>query len=392
MPPVARYLLAAAASFGMESVVASELRALGFGEPKAENGRVLFEGTEDDLARVSLWLRAADRLLVRLSDFPAGDFDALFEGVRAIPWRDILPGNPRLLVTARSARSRLTATPSIQSVGKKAIVDALAGGRGGRIEETGPLYPVEIALAADRASISLDASGDGLHRRGYRTEAGEAPLKETLAAGMVLLSRWEPARPFADPMCGSGTLAIEAALIGLGRPPGAGRSFTAEAWPHVPAEAWRRAREEAEAAIRRPAPALRITASDRDSGMVSRARRNARRAGVEGSIGFSVCDAEAAGLDGEYGCLVTNPPYAERLGDEREAAGAARLLGRLGAAHPTWSVFALSGNEGFEGHFGVRASRKRKLYNGNLRCQFYQYFGPLPRGPAEDAPPGRAGQ
>jgi putative N6-adenine-specific DNA methylase len=385
---VERYRLAAAAGFGLEAVVAAELLALGLTGPRAENGKVMFDGTADDLARCSLWLRSADRLLVWLAEFSAADFDQLYEGVRAIPWGDFMAPEPRVVVTARSSRSALTATPAIQSVAKKAIVDSLARGRP-RVEETGPLYPVDIALSRDRATVTLDASGDGLHKRGYRTEAGRAPLRETLAAGLLLLSRWDASRPLADPLCGSGTIPIEAALIGANIPAGARRSFLAEQWPHIPAAAWSRAREEAAALRRRPE--LRISASDRDGAVLAAARRNAGRAGVAGSIRFSVADLADSRPEGEYGCIVTNPPYAERLGEKREVEELYRRLGALFRGLPTWSLFALSAHPGFERHFGGNASRNRKLYNGNLRCYCYQYFGPLPPRTTPDGGSGREG-
>ncbi len=383
LPAVERYRLAAAASFGLEAVVAAELRALGLSRARSENGRVFFEGTPDDLARCSLWLRAADRLLVCLGEFPAADFDQLYEGMRAIPWADFLASAPRVVVTARSSRSALTATPSIQSVGKKAIMDCLSASRGaGRVDESGPLYPVDIALSRDKALVTMDASGEGMHKRGYRTEAGRAPLRETLAAGMVMLSRWEGSRPLADPLCGSGTIAIEAALIGAGIPPGAGRSFLAEQWPHLPAAAWSRAREEA--ASPGPRPQLRIRASDRDGRILAAAKRNAGRAGVAGLIRFSQEELADCRLEGQYGCIVTNPPYAERLGEKGEVERLYRTLGTVFRGLPTWSLFALSSHAGFDKLFGRPATRNRKLYNGNLRCYFYQYFGPLPRAAADE--------
>jgi putative N6-adenine-specific DNA methylase len=373
---VNRYVLEATATFGLESAVSAELAGLGFDGLKTRNGGVVFEGTEEDIARCNIWLRAADRVLVRLAEFPAEDADDVYEGVRAIRWADFLGRNPRVVVTARSVRSRLSFVPALQSVGKKAIVDAIRGSRE-RIEETGPLYPVHVAVSADKASVTLDTSGSGLHKRGYRTEAGEAPLRETLAAGMVLLSRWNPSRPFLDPLCGSGTIAIEAALIAMNAAPGASRAFAAELWPHIPAEVWRRAREQAASSIR-PEQGAEISASDRDSRLILAAGRNATRAGVASRVAFRLAPAESVKPRGEYGCIVTNPPYAHRLGENREVENLYRVLGRLYRSIPTWSFFALSAHPAFPKLFGGRPSRNRKLYNGNMRCYFYQYFGPLP--------------
>ena len=239
----ARYALCAAATFGLEAVVRDELIALGMPVTSTADRRVFFEGTALDIARCNIRLRTADRVWLVVADFSAPDFDALYEGVRQAAWRELLPGNAAVTVTAKSYRSRLAAVPSIQSISKKAIVDALLGASGhhaaGRAEETGPRSTVEVFLQNDQASVSLDTSGYGLHKRGYRTESGAAPLRENLAAALVLLSRWDSSRPFADPLCGSGTIAIEAALIARGAAPGIRRTFAAERWPTLPARIWR---------------------------------------------------------------------------------------------------------------------------------------------------------
>jgi putative N6-adenine-specific DNA methylase len=373
-----RHDLLATATFGLESLVAAELAGLGFAGARAENGHVRFAGEPGDIARCNIGLRTADRLFVVLAEFAAGDFDALFEGVRGIDWKSVAPRDAAIAVNARSAKSRLVSVPAIQSVAKKAIVASLTGGRpGARLPETGPGLDVEIWLAADRASVMLDATGEGLHKRGYRTGAGEAPLRETLAAALVLLSRWQPGRPFADPLCGSGTVAIEAALLGRGIAPGQNRRFAAESWPFVPAEVWRRAREEARAA-ERPREPLDIAASDRDGKVLDIARANAAKAGVADAIRFERRDVEAFVPSGDFGCIVTNPPYGERLGDLREAENLYRAMGRAFRRLDTWSVFVLTAHPEFPKHFGARSTKNRKLYNGNIRCWLYQYFGPLP--------------
>ena len=378
-----RYTLAATATFGLESVVASELHDLGIRDVTVENGRVLFDGTDDDLARSNLWLRSADRVLVVLADFAAETLDEVYEGVRSITWSSFLPHNPRLDVSAResfgprSGAGKRLGTRGLQAVGKKAIVDSLLKGHHGRLEESGPEYHVEIAVSQGKALVCLDSSGVGLHRRGYRTETGEAPLRETLAAGMVLLSRWDPSRPFADPLCGSGTIAIEAALVGLHMAPGFSRSFAAEQWPHVPADCWHRARDEARGAVRKDLQ-LHIAASDKDEAVLGIAKRNAKRAGVAGRIGFHHSALAEAKLSGEFGCIVTNPPYAERMGSHGDVAEIYRALGKMFRSLPTWSLFALSAHPQFARLFGSRPTKNRKLYNGDLRCYFYEYFGPLP--------------
>jgi putative N6-adenine-specific DNA methylase len=370
-----QYACAAAASFGLESIVRAELEALGI-SGRAEDRRVLFDATAREMALCNICLRTADRVLMRLADFPAPDFDALYEGVRAVPWKDLLAPDPRVAVEARSVKSRLTATPSLQSVTKKAIVDAVTAGKG-RMAESGPRYDVELVIRGDHASLLLDTTGPGLHKRGYRAEGGEAPLRENLAAALVTLSRWGAARPFADPLCGSGTIAVEAALMAANIAPGRGRTFAAEAWHLFPAAEWDAARQQARAGERRDVQ-VRIDGSDRDPRAVAAAERNARAAGVADMVRFHAAPLSSFRPAGDFGCLVCNPPYGERLGTEEEARGLYRELGGLFRALPTWSLFALSASGDFERHFGARSSRNRKLYNGNIRCWLYQYFGPPP--------------
>jgi putative N6-adenine-specific DNA methylase len=334
-PPVAgaRLELAALTTFGLEALAAEELRRLGLADPLAENGRVRFGGGLAELARACLWLRTADRVVLRLAEFPAQDFDALYAGVQAVRWEDFLPENARLEVSARSHRSRLTALPACQATVKKGIVEALRRRyRRERFPEDGPEYAVDLALDRDQAALSLDATGEGLHRRGSRRLA-----------------------------------------------PGRLRRFTAESWPHVPEGVWREARARAREreAGARPA-ALDLQASDRDEGMVRVARENARAAGVGEAVRFRVQPAEEFRSAQRFGCLVCNPPYGERSGEAGEVEELYRRLGRTFSRLPDWSVFVLTGHPGFERLYGRRADRNRKLYNGNLKTYLYQYFGPLP--------------
>jgi putative N6-adenine-specific DNA methylase len=369
------YSCAAAASFGLESIVRSEVENLGIQGTRVEDRRVLFEATDRQIARCNLWLRTADRVFVTLARFSAADFDSLYQGVRSVPWHEWLVRDAAVNVEAASVKSRLGAVPALQSVTKKAIVDVMSPSS--RMPETGPRYDVHVSLREDMATVSLDTTGPGLHKRGYRRHAGEAPLRENLAAALVLLSRWDSSRPLADPVCGSGTIAIEAALVAARIAPGMGRKFAAEAWPVFPESAWKEERVSA-AEARLPDVELSITGSDRDPAMVNAARANAEAAGVESLVRFHAAPASSFTPTGEYGCLVCNPPYGERLGSEREAGDLARELGALRKALPTWSFFVLSAREDFPRSFGERPSRNRKLYNGNLRCWLYQYFGPLP--------------
>ncbi len=376
------YTCVAAATFGLESVVRVELENLGIQGARAADRRVFFEGSARDIARSNLGLRTADRVLIQLAEYAAPDFDALYEGVRAVPWKDLLGARAAVDVAARSAKSRLTATPSIQSVVKRAIIDALHGTRGAersssRMEETGTHYDVEAALHSDRVSIYLDTTGPGLHKRGYRTAAGEAPLRENLAAALVLLSRWDSPRPFVDPFCGSGTIPIEAALVAAHIAPGIGRSFAAESWPLIPAAAWKDAREQARAEEGPRAP-TEFEGSDRDGKMIAIAAENARAAGVGRMIRFRQARFEELAPEGDFGCIVCNPPYGVRQGEQGEVETLYRAMGAFFRGLPTWSLFALSAREDFQKIFGARASRNRKLFNGNVRCWYYQYFGPLP--------------
>jgi putative N6-adenine-specific DNA methylase len=379
-----RHLCAATASFGLESLVRDELTGLGIAVTRTEDRRVIFEAGPNEVARANLCLRTADRVLLVVGSFDAPDFGALFEGVRALPWRSLLASSPRLTVNARTQKSKLTAVPSLQAVTQKAIMEAMRGGppaHGSRSVPAGgaaPAYDVEVALASDRATLFLDTTGPGLHKRGYRRGTGPAPLRETLAAALVMLSRWEPGRPFADPLCGSGTIPIEAALIGTRRAPGLGRAFAAEAWDLAPAAAWTEERERARSAIRSDAAPL-ITGSDRDPAVVRLAQQNARAAGVEEHARFHAAALADFAPTADYGCLVCNPPYGERLGDPRAARVLYAEMGALYRRLPTWSFFALTADQEFPRAFGARDSRNRKLYNGNIRCWLYQYFGPLPR-------------
>lgn len=383
----ARYHCAATASFGLEAVVRGELSALGVAVTGTEDRRVLFDADVREIACCNLWLRSADRVLLQAGALEVPDFGALYEGVRSLPWRDLLGAAPAVTVNARSVKSALTAVPSLQSVTKRAIMDSLAGraadrrGRGARLAETGPAYDVEVVLHRDRAAIFIDTTGPGLHKRGYRRAAGAAPLRETLAAALVLLSRWDADRPFADPLCGSGTIPIEAALVAANAAPGLGREFAAEQWPLFPPTAWAEERDRARAARRRIVGS--ISASDRDGNVIAIASENARAAGVADAVHFRAAPLSDFRPDGEFGCMVCNPPYGERLGDAAEARALYAEMGAVFRRLPTWSLFALTADEEFPRRFGSRASRNRKLYNGNLRCWLYQYFGPLPRGDRE---------
>ncbi len=374
---MADYTLVATATFGVESIVADELTRLGYGDLTVENGRVTFPGGARDIARCNIALRCADRLLIQMASFEATDFEELFQQTRAVPWEYLIPADGKMHVTGKSVRSKLKSVPDCQAIVKKAVVEAMKRKYPGSwFPETGPVYKIEVSLAHDRAFLTVDTSGPGLHKRGYRTGQGEAPLKETLAAAMVLLSRWEPGRELADPFCGSGTIPIEAALIGRRRAPGIGRSFVAETWPAIAEGVWREAREEARSLI--VAPDFRILASDADGTVLKAARENAEAAGVADAISFQKLPVDRFRSARKYGCIVCNPPYGERTGDMRDVERIYRTMGEVYSRLDCWSLFALSPHPRFEQLFGRRAERKRKLFNGNIQCYLYQYLGPLP--------------
>ena len=377
-----RFDLIATAAFGLESEVAYELRKLGYEDQQVEGGRITFRGDVHAIARANLWLRTADRVQLRLGEFPARTFDELYDQVRALPWADILPEDACFPVDGKSVKSQLSSVPAVQGVVKKAIVDAMAARYKRTIlPETGARYRCQVALLKDVATLTIDTTGDGLHKRGYRPIVAPAPLKETLAAGLILVSRWHPDRPFADPLCGSGTIPLEAAMIGLNRAPGRYRTFDAEAWPLVPAEVWAEARKEADDLLVRDRK-LSIVGSDLSPEAVKLARFHAEQAGLSEHVRFEVKPVKDFRPEGEYGFIITNPPYGERLGEEKEVEQLYREMGQAFAQAPTWSAFVLTSFERFEHFYGKPAAKKRKLYNGRIRCDLYQYPGPRRPRPA----------
>jgi putative N6-adenine-specific DNA methylase len=356
------------------------MRGHGINDLVVENGRIGFSGTVRDIARCNIGLRAADRVVWEAARFPAGDWDELFEGVRAIPWEDLLPRDARIDVTARSVKSSLYSVRTIQGMGKKAIVEALRRRyRDRRLPETGVAYRVDVAVRDNVVTVGVDTTGDGLHKRGYRGDGGEAPLRENLAAGLVLLSRWSGRKPLADPFCGSGTIAIEAAMAARNMAPGAGRRFSAEQWGTEWATAFVEERGRARDVIQRSDAV--ILASDRDEAVLKKAVQNARRAGVHEAIRFGRQDAGDFSPGDDEGVVVCNPPYGERMGDGAALDELYRALGRVRSRLPRWSFFILTAHPFFERFFGAKAAKNRKLFNGNLLCYLYEYpVRPLPKG------------
>jgi putative N6-adenine-specific DNA methylase len=367
--------LIAACPQGLESLVAYELKQLGY-EPAAEIGRVLFRGDERAVCRANLWLRTADRILIRMGEFSATTFEELFERTKALPWADWIPVDGSFPVNGRSQKSQLSSVPACQAIVKKAAVESLKQRYGADwFAETGARFTIEVSLLKDVATLTLDTTGLSLHKRGYRKQGHEAPIKETLAAALVLIARWYWDRPLYDPVCGTGTIPIEAALIGHNLAPGLHRSFAAGTWPTPGPRLWEEARAEAHdlALYDRE---LQIAGSDIDPAVIALAQQNARAAGVGQSVRLSQVPLTAAAPQGEYGFLLANPPYGERIGEEREVLHLYRDLGALARRLPTWGCFVLTANQQFERAFGQRAEKKRKLYNGRIECQYYQYPGP----------------
>jgi 23S rRNA (guanine2445-N2)-methyltransferase / 23S rRNA (guanine2069-N7)-methyltransferase len=368
--------LVATSTFGLEAVVRRELEALGYDAKPSETGRIEFTGDASAVARANLNLRSADRVFVRAAEFPCPDFDALFDTVYDLPWEEWIGPSDAFPVTGRSVRSTLSSVPAVQRTVKKAIVERLMRAHGlTSLPETGATYAVEIALLKDTATILVDTSGDGLHKRGYRDFVGAAPLRETLAAALVDLSFWKRGKPLVDPFCGSGTIAIEAAMMGRRLAPGRNRTFASEDWAVIGEDVWTKAHEEA-CDLELPDLGEKIVATDVDVEALALARRHAERAGVAADIHFERRAFADLNSSREYGCVVTNPPWGVRL--ERDVEQLYGSMGEVFARLPTWSFFVLTSWPDFERVLGRRADRRRKLYNASIECTYYQFHGPKP--------------
>jgi len=369
------FKLVATTAMGLESIVADEVKALGF-TTTTENGKVYFEGDTAAIAKSNMWLRVADRVRIIVGEFHADTFDDLFEQTKAIRWEQFLSVDAAFPVAGKSVKSILYSVPDCQAIVKKAIVERLkiAYNRTGFLDETGPLYKLEVSILKDKVTLTIDSSGVGLHKRGYRVGQGDAPLKETMAAALVKLTRWNPDRPFIDPVCGSGTIAIEAAMIGQNIAPGNNRDFLSEQWPWMANSVWEQVREEVEDVAKRDL-ILDITGSDYDPELIRIAQGNAAQAGFTGLINWQVQDLRDLTLSGTNGVMVGNPPYGERLGELEDAEQLTQDLGQLMKKYPSWSVYMLSSLENFEEMYGKKATKKRKLFNGFIRTDLYQYWG-----------------
>lgn len=372
-----RFFIEAAAASGTEAAVKRELVALGYEPSGAEYGRIRFAGDMRDAARANVFLRTAGRVRIELARFPARSFDELYDGVRALPWRDIMGAHAALTVTVRSIHSTLFSLSDIQRVTKKAAADSLAAAYGLRtLPEDGVRYSVEAGIADDVLTLALDTSGEGLHKRGYRTLVGAAPIRETLAASIIAMSFWRPDRAFADPFTGSGTFPIEAAMIAAGMAPGENRHFAFERFEFAP-PVLRDVLEEARAG-HVPSPKADIVASDISADAIKMARLHAKKAGVDGLIRFSVADAADFVSDRSHGVLFANPPYGERLMGRRELEEMCRGFGRAFSALDEWSAFVITSMRSFEKYFGRKADKKRTLYNSEIECSLLRFPGAPP--------------
>jgi len=368
----------AATAFGLEAVVVRELDWLGYEAKSLSTGRVHFRGDAMAVARANLWLRAADRVLIRVGHFQARDFEALYETVKALPWEEWIAADAAFPVNGRSVKSQLSSVPACQRCVKKAIVERLRSAYHTQLlPETGGRVVIEISLLNDMATLTIDTTGDGLHKRGYRQVGSEAALKETLAAGLVLLSAWRPDRPLVDPFCGTGTIAIEAAMIGKNIAPGHLRSFDAETWNAIPAAIWKEARDEARAKATGEL-GFAIHASDIDERALTLGRHCAKWAGVDRFVHFHQRSFEQLSSKAEYGCIITNPPYGVRMGDTEEIEHLYRSMPLVLRGLPTWSFHVLTARQDLEYLVGQEASRRRKLFNSQIECTYFMFWGPKP--------------
>ncbi|GGE35776.1 THUMP domain-containing class I SAM-dependent RNA methyltransferase [Streptococcus himalayensis] len=382
-----KFEMLATAAAGLEAVVGREIRELGI-DCQIENGRVRFEGGVKEMIVTNLWLRSADRIKIVVGTFPAKTFEELFQGVFALDWEHYLPLGAKFpIAKAKCVRSKLHNEPSVQAISKKAVVKKLqkhyARPEGVPLMEHGPEFKIEVSILKDVATVMIDTTGSSLFKRGYRTEKGGAPIKENMAAAILLLSNWYPDKPLMDPTCGSGTFCIEAAMMALNIAPGLSRSFAFEEWPWVDGKLFSSLKDEARSA-RKSDIDLDIVGSDIDARMVEIAWQNARAAGVEDVVSFKQMRLQDWKTEKINGVVISNPPYGERLLDDKEVTRLYQEMGQIFAPLKTWSKFVLTSDELFEEKYGQKADKKRKLYNGTLKVDLYQYFGERVKRPIKE--------
>lgn len=374
------YTLISPCFFGVEKMLANEIKNLGFEIVKTEDGRVTYKTDEYGIAKANMWLRCAERVHLKVAEFEARSFDELFEGTKRINWAKYIPYGAQFPITkASSIKSKLHSIPDIQSIVKKAVVESLKKSylETGRLKEDKEKYPIYVFIHKDKVTLTIDTTGVALHKRGYREKANKAPIRETLAAAIMYLTPWRPGRTLVDPMCGSGTLLIEAAMMGINMAPGLNREFISEKWRTLDKKIWWDTRREAYDLMNEDID-FKIYGYDIDEEVIEIARENAEIAGVENYIEFNVADATEFKSDEEYGFIVTNPPYGERLEDVESVKMLYKQLGYAFRKLKNWSYYMITSYEDFENEFGQDATKKRKLYNGMLKSYLYQYLGPKP--------------
>ena len=372
--------LVAPCHFGMEAVLKREIYDLGYDITKVEDGRVTFEGDLETICRSNIFLRTAERVMVQIGRFRDTNFDELYENMKALPWEDWIPQDGKFWVKkASSVKSKLFSASDIQSICKKAMVDRLKMTyHTDWFKEDGASFPVRIFLLKDEVTVALDTTGDPLHKRGYRTWTSKAPISETLAAALIMLTPWRADRILVDPFCGSGTFLIEAAMMAANIAPGMNRSFTAEAWTHlIPKQMWYDVVEEAEEMVDTDI-SCDLQGYDIDPDMIRIARANAKQAGVDHLIHFQQRDVADLKHSKKYGFIITNPPYGERLEDKKNLPALYTTIGQVYRDLDAWSMYLITSYEEAERYIGRKADKNRKLYNGMIRTYFYQFMGPKP--------------
>lgn len=372
------FKLIATAAAGLEAIVGREIRNLGI-DCQVENGRVRFHGDIKTIIETNLWLRSADRIKIIVGEFPARTFEELFQGVYGLDWENYLPLGAKFpIAKAKCVKSKLHNEPSVQAISKKAVAKKLQKvfhrPEGVPLQENGAEFKIEVSILKDKATVMIDTTGSSLFKRGYRAEKGGAPIKENMAAAIIQLSNWFPDKPLIDPTCGSGTFCIEAAMIGMNIAPGFNRDFAFEAWPWVDQSQVQKVRDEAESKANYDID-LDISGFDLDGRMVEIARKNAEEAGLGDVIKLKQMCLQDLKTDKINGVIISNPPYGERLLDDKAVDILYNEMGQTFAPLKTWSKFILTSDEGFEKKYGSQADKKRKLYNGTLKVDLYQYYG-----------------
>ncbi len=369
--------------FGLEAVLKRELTDLGFEITKVEDGKVSYTGDENTCARANVFLRTTERVLLKVGAFRAETFDELFEKTKQIPWEEYLPKDAKFWVAkANSVNSKLFSPSDIQSIMKKAIVERMKPKHKIEwFEENGASYPIRVTILKDEVTVCIDTSGESLHKRGYRKLTSKAPITETLAAALIMLTPWNKDRILVDPFCGSGTIPIEAAMIGANMAPGRNRSFLAESWTALfPGKAWEQAKQEADDLVRKDIE-MTIQGYDLDGEIVKAARQNARWAEVDQFIHFQQKPMRELSSSKKYGFIITNPPYGERLEEKKELPELYKEMGKVFGSLDAWSYYIITGYEDAQKYIGRQADKNRKIYNGMMKTYFYQYMGPKPPKP-----------